>query len=428
MEENDTISLEKNGHIESTVPILVDLMRRGIKESVVMEIDTEELPSVHTGTEYYRQTIKGKKRKNGETTNTGSVISKSFIGDEEVGFERPDIKKNTLQMEADLMREYEEKNANVPRLYPSRNNILIMEDLGKNSLEKRINGENEKERVRLTTLAIRELAYLHKMGREIQGEFFKKYNVAKNKANLEDRARRYFADLSSSREQIREGQTNYSNPAGWRKSFFPVFENTVLDNISGEDQLIHGDMTTYHLFFVQNGEGEEKIYTVDFGNPKFDLVCFDNAPIVFSQDTNIPIEKVEDVFIPYLEEKARLEGFKGSSRLLYKGEVSRNVKKILNVGIFENLRRSAKSKVLQNKFPEIYRGFIETHPTYEGCRSHYQKSTSEIIDFLRENSSRFELSDQEISGYENLGEQVSFLLNPDVDGVDYSQINGESND
>jgi len=403
IEKNKT---ERELRIESLIPILEDALN---KDLTTVSISIEPLPSVHEGTSYHRVFI---------TPGEESYILKRFLpGEGENGFVRTGIPKNPASKEFALMELYRAAGANVPMpySYSDEPSSLLIEDMGTESLELRVRGKEEDERVALTSKALEAIADFHRVGRSIQGEVLVRRPKEEilSRRNLIQRLKSYYAVITASEDRIRNGEAfQDTSPEGWNE--FKTALSPVIKNILGEDQLIHGDLTSYHLFFRTNEEGEETVWIVDHGNPGFDVVAFDCAPGgIFSQDTAIPLHRTEEVFYTYLE-KARLEGVRGSKVGLKQDIVTTEFETLLNAGIITNLRRLAKARKLRLRHPEIYEGFISAHPTYNGSEDYYRKTTPEIVRFILESSDRFRLLQEDIRNYERLARFLDNMVEENV--------------
>ena len=399
---------EKNQDlVRHMIPFFADLARSNREKDEPIHSSTKtrmvSLPSVHKGTSYFRVELK---REGEEGEGTEEFLLKYFLpgGEKLNGFTREGLGRKPARNECEIMDLYRKGGANVPRPHSHHEEpgIIIMEDMGKNSLERCLMEEGLEERKRLVSLALDELGNFHRVGRQIQRDVLRELPHSIDPERMESKAKKYFAVLTASEEEIREGDVNYRNPKGW-KDFWRRFEPSVMEGIRGEAQLIHGDMTTYHVFINENEEESEEAWIVDLGNPDFNLATFDDAPLIFSQDSRIPIEDVKDVYIPHLE-KSRLADVKGGSRAgFYREAKLRHLESLFNTAILANLRRSSKARILEVKYPDsTFEDFVSQHPTYRGCRSFYHRSTLQVVDYLLENSRNYGFSEERISEYEGL--------------------------
>ncbi len=398
--------------LESIIPLLRTASEAEGSKIGEIKIETKvvmnPLPNVHPDTGYFRIFITHE----GAENHYGFYILKYFFPSEEGGngFVRTDLGKEPAVSEYLLLRSYRDKGAHVPSpyLHTSEPGMILMEDMGIDSLEKKVTGKSEDKRVDLTSLALKELSEFHKAGSEIQGEVLRRMGrVVLSSGDLMKKLKSYYALLKASDEEVAEGKVN-PNPAGWRA--FCEASEPLVKSIIGTDQLIHGDMASYHVFFKEDEKGEEGVWFIDLGNPKFDHVAFDCAPLIFSKDINIPPERAEEVYISYLK-NARLDGVSGSKLSIEKKIVSKELNILLSAGVFQALRRAAKDKIFRLRYPSIQEAFISAHPNYKNVGNYYHRIAPETVRFLIENSDRFELKDDTCRLYEELITQLENLRN-----------------
>jgi aminoglycoside/choline kinase family phosphotransferase len=170
---------------------------------------------------------------------------------------------------------------------------------------------------------------------------------------------------------------------GFRKAeFLRLFEVITRDLYSGI-QLIHGDMSTYHVFFRRDG-GEEKAYFIDLGNPKFAPVVFDVGDLLFSPGIYLPLERKLEISDEYVTKDKNVT----SRNFLYRAAkdiLLNERKRLCFAGIFECLRRTARDREAKVKHPKHSGIFARKHPDYINPAQHYADMSRELFDFLIRN-------------------------------------------
>lgn len=309
---------------------------------------------------------------------------------------------NIQAVENEILNRYKEEGCNVPSSYvKAGEDILILESIRGEKLEKKLveNRADEEKRKNLIERTSLKLADLHHAGRKIQGNILDTQIL--RSTELMQRSALYCAVICASEEDLvkmaKEGNGNseiiktIKNKHQYTFSKFNKFFEIFAEHFSSQEtQLIHGDMATYHVIFDVN----ETPWFIDFGKPKFSNIVFDLAPLYFSQDTALPIEAIEEVFLKYLErENMNLTGQKTSK--LPKERFIGKFKSLLYGDCFENIRRGSKSRFLRVVYPKEYSQFIKAHPSYKNSMPYYKKSTLDVIEYLLKRQDGFKINKEQ---------------------------------
>lgn len=307
--------------------------------------------------------------------------------------------------ENEILNRYKELGCKVPSsLVKVKEDILILERIKGEDLETKLlqNARNEDERSSLIEKTSSAIGNLHDAGRRIQGTIFTSgttdgrstVSILKS-ADLMKRADYYFVALAADADDLvgvkdkRNGTeeliTKVKAKCNDNFHTFNCFFAGLSEHFSRQEtQLIHGDTTTYHVIVDKEGEP----WFIDFGKPKFSHVVFDLAPLYFSQDINLQLGRIENIFAEYLkQESINLTG----RRELSSEIVDRELKSLYYGACFANIRRAAKNRFSRVVFPEEYKWFIDKHPSYADSMSYYKKSTKEIIEHLLKKGERFQI-------------------------------------
>ncbi len=345
---------------------------------------------------------------------------------------------NIQDTENEILSRYKNAGCRVPSPYIKiKNNTLILEMIKGDDLEKRLleNKDKEDERASLIEKVSLALSDLHNAGRKIQGGIFTSKKTADkyilnilDSGSLIKRADYYFTalaadekDLIKIRDQENGTEELVDKTKGKYKDNLPTF-NSFFENLekyfsTQETQLIHGDMTTYHAVI----DKDEEPWFIDFGKPKFSHIVFDIAPLYFSQDTNLPFERIEEIFIKYLERESM--NLTGTTGKLSKDRITEEIKAMYLGGFFSNIRRGAKNRFSRIVFPEEYSWFIEKHPSYADSLSFYKSSTYEGIEYFLRNKDRFKIDEESYKAMGNfLGPLEQFLSGKSYDAHHHGKI------
>jgi len=326
---------------------------------------------------------------------------------------------NTFKIEHALLGRYIKGGCIVPApIGQAKSKILLAEMIEGDFLDKRLYEarNNEDARAALVEKTILSLCDFHGVGRNVQGDIFLHTdpNEITRKGDIMGRAEHYFLVLSARNKNFLDDVKMSSNGNGsllerirdnCRKNF-DIFKDyfEVVKKSSQDSQLIHGDMTTYHVIINK----DEQIGFIDLGKPKFLPVDYDTTNIYFSQDANLPIDRIRELNIRYLERVA--EKITGQKRLNEETEPGK-FKSLLLASAFSNIRRGTKSRVLRLGLPDQYQRLVENHPTYADAESYYKDSTLLINRYLISNSTQLGVSEYEIGAISRLSQMIDRELN-----------------
>jgi len=374
--------------------------------------EPEKVPTTRLGVECARINengrIFGKEYTLGEM-NGEKTLFRNNLGEDPAGFENL------------LLSLYRKAGQNVPEPchFYSDEHILLMEDLGDDSLEKRMKTASKRDAIKHLKKVVREMQHLHKGGREIQAEVIAKIPESfKKSEKLLEKGIEYYTILALPSEDnrlIRSLSDPEQIPSRLRESAerFADFFGVVTRNIYGESQLIHGDMTTYHIYFTQQN-GNERIFFIDFGSPKLLPVGFDLADLFISPEIpDLSVEEILEVYNEYIEEH-RLKGVRGGFGIK---SVARNIideenKKLCYIALFECLRCASKQKKERLFYPREFERYAEAHPKYANPESHYKDVALKFREFLlrKADSDAYRLSDGDKRNLEMLESYFNDLL------------------
>lgn len=318
--------------------------------------------------------------------------------------------KSNAPLEHEVLERYREAGSPVPQPHSRGGNLLITEEVEGVSLESSLEGSvnNESRRVSLVTNASNGLCDLHQTGRKIQFNFLQNPEVAKT-ADLLEISELYCGVFCAEDDELRAMATMGNGSADGtlrevkkrKKEVFNIFNNffgIIDEHFSSQDcQLIHGDITTYHI--VQ--DKREGIWFIDFGRPKVANPAFDLAPLYFSQDADIPLAAIEDIYRGYIDRERRnlLQAEPGQSIPEPSEEmVDVKLKSLYLAGSFMDIRRASRTRFLKIVHPGEYQGFIDSHPSYGDSSMYYRNSILEVSERLLKEQERFGITDEQ-KGY-----------------------------
>ncbi len=352
----------------------------------------EEVLSTRGGTRYIRI-----------RAGINKYFAKQFLVSNELKenprFLRRTFNKNPLGFEYSLLKVYNDNGANVPRpvFHSPELNTLIMEDFGEDTLEKRLLGASEKRTMDLLNQTLIEMINFHKIARQHQAVFLNNNPLGILKTSrLVERALNYYSILLLERTELLEGV----KPKLDGRTDLVRYFNGIAKELLVNSQPIHGDMSTYHVFFRPKGKGEEACF-IDFGNPKFASTSFDVGDLLFSPGIYLSLENKLEVLDEYVVRANQVPSrnilYKASKDILF-GERRR----LCFAGIFECLRRAARDREARIKYPKQSEYFVRKHPAYENPLPHYADTSKQLLNFLIVNSDRYKLNKEEIKSLTSL--------------------------
>jgi len=352
----------------------------------------EEIPSAREGTRYLRILAGSKKYFVKQFLRTGCKNGTSKLS-------RRALSSDPAKFEYNILKTYSENGASVsvPISCSSELDTIVMEDIGDDTLEKRLLGASESKTSDLLSKAIAEMVNLHKVARQYQNLLLSEDSPSILKTSmLANRALNYYGILIASKKSLLQKE----KPKIGRKFEFLDLFDLVTRNVCSDTQLVHGDMSSYHIFFTQEENGE-KVRFIDFGNPKFASVFIDVGDLLFSPGIYLPLERRLEILNEYVAKNKNL----GSKDLLHKATkeiLLSEQRRLCFVGIFECLRRAARDKEAKIKYPVQSRYFARKHPAYENPIPGYAKTSMQLANFLMANSGRYGLNDFESRKLERL--------------------------
>jgi len=401
MAENNK-KLDETISLEERMPEIQDILDV-IKGQPGAEISVKNTGS-GPATEYAEITIRS--LNGGGKTIEESYFAKRFIR-EKMLVPFPFLKSGGIkQSEFDLLYNYKELGCNVPTPIWKKGDVLVARKIDGVGLENKLseNELNEEARISLIKDAT---AYIdtkfHPDGRRIQGEFLSHNQDLRDRvmkfADLLQPAGDYFTsfvatgeELVSVKEGVKEGKELVEEVKKRCKENYSIFNSffgVIKQHFSKQEtQLIHGDMTTYHIMIDKDG----KVWIIDLGKAKFSNNGFDLFPLYFSQDTNLPREAIEEMFREHLD-KIHVP----------KDRTNEELKSLYLGGCFSNIGRGSKNRLLRIVFPREYLHFVSKHPSYVHSVSFYKSCTRELIEYVLNNREKFKVDS------EDCGTMKSFL-------------------
>lgn len=310
-------------------------------------------------------------------------------------------KRTHQQTEFELLNMYRNLGCNVPSPAVKLKNILIMREIAGKSLEDLTGPEgSEEKRAELVEQTIPHIKKINDNGRRIEGYILHgNLDVGKKieeTANLLKQSERYFTILAATEEDLRglkskeeEAQLieQITKKCGSNFSVFNSFFEIINRHFSSQNnQLIHGDMTSYHVIINENGEP----WFIDFGKPKNSNVVFDTIPLYFSQDTSLSLKIVEELFRKELD-------IRGVS----KDRIDEEFKSLYLGGCFSNIRRGSKNLTLRVACPNEYALFINKHPSYAYSLGYYKNTAKKLLEGMLKNKDRFKIDRQDYESIKN---------------------------
>ena len=337
---------------------------------------------------------------NGEKKQTGYFVKRFLEEHEQKHYPFLQTNMRSLrQTEFDLLESYAKAGCNVPTPYVKKGNLLIIQKINGVALETKLleNSEDEAKRIALIDKVGIELDKINERGEDMQEWML----IDSNKkirdriietAKLLKQADKYFTTIAAREDELRalDGKgdaeakeliSTIKNRCDIRFGRFNDFFGVLGRHFrTKKPQLIHGDMTTYHAIIDEN----EKPWVIDFGKPKFSSAVFDHIPIYFSQDSNLPIKAIEELFIKHLERRS-----------ISKDQHDEEIKSLYLGACFSNIGRGSKNRILRTVFPEEAELFESSHPSYRGSIGFYKESIGQILEYLLtdNNKRRFKLEE-----------------------------------
>lgn len=320
------------------------------------------------------------------------------------------------QTEFDLLDSYRDLGCNVPTPYIKTGDIFVIKKIEGESLEKKLleNETDKEKRVALIKKVSLCLNKIHDVGGRIQGDILtNNLEIAKKIMRTADLLRQselYFTSLAARKEDlirvkemgedgkelIKKVKEECSDNFSIFNSFFEILGRHFSRQ---ETQLIHGDMTTYHVIFDES----EEPWFIDFGKPKFSNVVFDLIPLYFSQDTNLPIKATEEIFREYLDRK-----------YTPKDRIDEEFKSLYLGACFSNIGRGSKNRILKAVFPDEYSQFVTKYPSYDKSLIFYRNSTRELAEHILDNSDKFKIEKNDYQSIKNFSDLLDRLVSVDA--------------
>jgi hypothetical protein len=380
---------------EQVVPLLCDL----VGENTGWDVSCSPISSTLT-TNYF--TLKLRYEKNGKEGQQTFHIKKfsplEGVHGRVLRFFYP---KSNSALESGVLEKYREEGAPVPIPYKKGGGFLITEDVAGNPLEERFQElkDDPEARESLVAKSSNALCDLHETGRNIQFNYLNHREVSRTADLLgiselycgvfcaEDDELKAMADMrnDSSDDILKEIKIRRKEVFSTFNRFFGIIDQHFS---SQKSQLIHGDITTYHI--LEDPEGG--IWFIDFGRPKLANPAFDLAPLYFSQDTNLSLEAIERVYQGYIERERRNlidAPLESSLPEPTRETVDNKLKSLYLAGLFMDIRRASRSRFLKIVHPDEYQRFVESHPSYEGSSLYYKSSIMDISEKLLQQNRRF---------------------------------------
>lgn len=421
-ENNINEKIDETKNLREKMPEILPLLDE-IKGHAGAKIELK-VGNVGSGlaTEYVDITLKYED-KDGKTREEGYFV-KRFLKEKmqpAFPFLQTDIRGSLQQTEFDLLSGYKDAGCNVSTPCVKTRDILIVKKIKGESLENRLlkNGTDEEKRIALIRKASLYLDKINVEGWRMQGDILtNNLEIAKRimrTADLLRQSEKYFTSFVATGEDLRRVKERGEDGKELIKQIkkecsdnFSIFNSffEILDRHFSRQgtQLIHGDMTTYHVIFDE----DEEPWFIDFGKPKFANVVFDFIPLHFSQDTNLPIKATEEIFREYLDRK-----------YTPKDRIDEEFKSLYLGACFSNIGRGSKNRVLKTAFPNEYSQFVIKHPSYDRSLIFYIDSTREITEHLLSNKDRFKIEKDAYQSIKNFSGLLNRLVS--VDGYSLSE-------
>jgi len=344
----------------------------------------------------------------------GLYVAKLFLLGERGRVMRRKMSDNPARFEYRLLKLFWDAGIRVPKPVPystpPEDNVLIMEDLGSNTIEKEMRTADKTGQTRLLKKVLSAMLKFHNTASQIQYQVMQQSPARIVTSSLPfRRALRYYSTLLTPEITL---STNRMVKVSRDEQFMKAFE-VVAENVSGDAQLVHGDMTLYHAMMVPRAgkSDEDEVALLDLGSPKFLPITSDIAQVLFAPGVNnLNLEEKVNLFEEYVENRLlapTTSGFlglgKGSATPDYLKE---QVKRFMFSVIFESLRAPAKLKSLALS-PRRYEAFLNEHPNY-GCVNHYIETARQAGAYMIEYA---DLNLVESKSLEQIMGQIADLLN-----------------
>ncbi len=419
------VSLRQLGYDKSALSL--DLAKYLTDHPDVL-VKRTDLKRINRGTlfDVYRLTLEGRRERDMEKV-TESLVAKVYTGNgastDFSGFY--DQRKDLLEYETTVamyMTDY------VPRYFSHNKKVLIVEDLGGNTLEDILlnvkalrlsypnpnepQDSNDLEKL-LSNLVTRLAGFHEELDTVIENNKFKR---SPTYPNYVDKFELYVNEILEDKYDG-DRPLNRSERRIIREAFAPLAEILANGTITGDafsNGPIHQDCHPAHIFYDDKLNASFIDYKPRRGPVQFDLVdCLVNPP-VFSSVKNSD-EAIEALLIEYMNEKVKLAnkrlGNKTENGIHLSEDVindSIGVKKVSRV--YRDFRAASKGCSIRRKRPEIYRQYVARNWVYPDYQSWHVDDGIETCDNLASNGSKYGLRNGELRALATLTAKLSRMF------------------
>lgn len=322
---------------------------------------------------------------------TEDFVVKYYYESGNGAYQKLPTRKSRASTENSLMKMYRNEGfESVPKSFmePRQRDILYMKDVGDIPAERKLRENPDKQKKILQEILL-VLSRFHAIGKRkgfslpSRGD----YDRLLKSRNFNDVGNallhHYIGSKENSFTELRED---------FRKSF------SFLGNYLEEkvDQIIHGDLNTYHIIF-NNGN----MNILDLEKAKLGHVTQDLAGLLCSPEVKLSSIEAEELLKEYKREyetfnSALKVGIKGIRRPIRDAgrildslvEVDERVtndfiKTFYYSAVFECFRRCGKMLELKDKYPETYRRFVARYPGYINAETKYSQKITEITGVIK---------------------------------------------